>query len=49
MAGDRYASGSWHVQAGTEDEFITRWQAFITESAKAGPRFQLGTAPAGRR
>ena len=27
------------MQAGSEDEFITRWQAFITESAKAAPGF----------
>ena len=37
MAGDQYASGNWHVQAGSEDEFITRWQAFITR-APSRPR-----------
>ena len=39
MAGDQYASGNWHVQAGSEDEFVARWQAFITESAKAAQGF----------
>ena len=34
MAGDQYASGNWHVRAGSEDEFIARWQAFITGSAE---------------
>ena len=27
------------MQAGSEDEFVARWQAFITESAKAAPGF----------
>jgi heme-degrading monooxygenase HmoA len=27
------------VQAGSEDEFVARWQAFITESAKAAQGF----------
>ena len=39
MAGDQYASGNWHVQPGSEDEFIARWQAFITESAKTAGGF----------
>ena len=39
MSGDQYASGNWHVQAGSEDEFIARWQAFITESAQTTPGF----------
>ena len=39
MAGDQYASGNWHVRAGSEDEFIARWQAFITESAKTAGGF----------
>ena len=39
MSGDQYASGNWHVQAGSEDEFIARWQAFITESAKTSQGF----------
>ena len=39
IAGDQYASGNWYVQAGSEDEFIARWQAFITESAKPAPGF----------
>lgn len=39
MAGDQYASGNWHVRAGSEDEFIARWQAFITESAETAGGF----------
>jgi len=31
--------GNWHVRAGSEDEFVARWQGFITESAKAAQGF----------
>ena len=34
MAGD-YASGNWRVKAGSEDEFIARWHAWLSESTKA--------------
>jgi heme-degrading monooxygenase HmoA len=42
MAGDQYASGNWTVRAGSEDEFIARWRAFLTESTKTAEGF--GTA-----
>jgi heme-degrading monooxygenase HmoA len=42
MAGEQYASGSWTVKAGSEDEFIVRWRAFLTESTKTAEGF--GTA-----
>lgn len=42
MAGEQYASGNWTVRAGSEDEFIARWQAFLTDSTKTAEGF--GTA-----
>lgn len=39
MTGEHYASGNWHVKAGSENEFIARWQTFITESAKTAEGF----------
>jgi heme-degrading monooxygenase HmoA len=27
--GDAYASGNWQVRAGEEDEFVSRWTAFL--------------------
>jgi heme-degrading monooxygenase HmoA len=39
MTGENYASGNRHVNACSEDEFIARWQAFITERAKTAPGF----------
>jgi heme-degrading monooxygenase HmoA len=39
MIGEHYASGNWHVNAGSENEFIARWQTFITESAKTAEGF----------
>ena len=39
MAGDRFASGSWHVQAGTEDEFITRWRRSSPRAPRRAPGF----------
>ena len=34
MAGE-YASGNWMVKAGSEDEFIARWQGWLSQSTKA--------------
>jgi heme-degrading monooxygenase HmoA len=33
MPGD-YASGNWRVKEGSEEEFIARWHAWLTESSK---------------
>jgi heme-degrading monooxygenase HmoA len=33
MTGE-YASGNWVVKAGSEDEFIARWHAWLSESTK---------------
>ena len=42
MAGEHYASGKWTVKAGSEDEFVARWRAFLSESTKTAQGF--GTA-----
>ena len=34
MAGDFYASGNWRVKEGSREEFVARWGAWLTESAK---------------
>ena len=34
MTGD-YASGDWRVKEGSEDEFIARWHAWLSDSTKA--------------
>jgi hypothetical protein len=34
MPGGHYASGNWRVKAGSEEEFIARWQALLTASAR---------------
>ena len=39
MTGQQYASGTWHVKEGSEDEFIERWRAFLNESAKTADGF----------
>ena len=39
MAGEHYASGNWNVRAGSEDEFIARWRAFLTESTENSEGF----------
>ena len=33
MPGEHYASGNWRVKEGSEQEFIARWQAWISASA----------------
>ena len=35
MAGDPYASGNWRVKEGSEQEFIGRWQAWLSTSTAA--------------
>jgi heme-degrading monooxygenase HmoA len=42
MPGEHYASGNWRVKAGSEEEFMARWQTWLTESAKTVDGF--GTA-----
>jgi len=42
MAGEHYASGNWTVKAGSEDEFVARWRAFLSDSTKTAEGF--GTA-----
>ena len=32
MPGDPYASGNWRVKEGSEQEFIARWQAWLSTS-----------------
>jgi len=39
MAGEHYASGNWTVRAGSEDEFVARWRAFLTDSTKTAGGF----------
>jgi heme-degrading monooxygenase HmoA len=39
MTGEHYASGNWHVKEGSEDEFIQRWRAFLTESTRTAEGF----------
>ena len=42
MAGQEYASGNWTVKTGSEEEFVARWIAFLSESTKTAEGF--GTA-----
>jgi heme-degrading monooxygenase HmoA len=42
MEGEHYASGNWTVKAGSEDEFVARWRAFLSDSTKTAEGF--GTA-----
>ena len=34
---DHYASGTWHVKSGHEDEFVQKWTEFITWSRSTQP------------
>lgn len=34
-AGEHYASGDWFVQAGREEEFVRRWEAFLDWTREA--------------
>ena len=42
MAGGHDASGKWTVKAGSDDEFVARWRAFLSQSTKTAQGF--GTA-----
>ena len=42
MPGKHYASGDWRVNEGSEEEFVARWQTWLSESARSIPGF--GTA-----
>jgi heme-degrading monooxygenase HmoA len=42
MASGHYASGNRTVKAGSEDEFVARWRAFLCDSTKTAEGF--GTA-----
>jgi heme-degrading monooxygenase HmoA len=42
MVGEHYASGNWTVKVGSEDEFVARWRAFLSDSTKTAGGF--GTA-----
>ena len=37
MTGQSYSSGEWSVQAGSEEEFIERWNTFIEWSLDNAP------------
>jgi heme-degrading monooxygenase HmoA len=39
IVGEHFASGNWQVQPGSEDEFITRWKAFLSESTRTAEGF----------
>lgn len=39
---DNYASGNWHVKEGSEDEFLTRWRAFLEWTRGNAAGFQHG-------
>ena len=40
MEGEHYASGSWLVAAGNEDEFLARWRAFLEWTRDSMPGFR---------
>ena len=42
-AREHYASGNWTVKEGQAEEFITRWKAWLTESAQKVPGFGSAT------
>jgi heme-degrading monooxygenase HmoA len=41
--GDTYASGDWRVRAGEEDEFVSRWNAFLEWTRDSADGFQGAT------
>lgn len=40
---DCWAAGIWEVRAGSEDEFIARWSAWLEWTSKNAPGFRSAT------
>lgn len=42
-ASERWASGLWLVRAGSEDEFVERWKAWLDWTSQNAPGFRSAT------
>jgi len=40
---EKWASGLWHVRAGSEDDFVDRWKAWLSWTSKNASGFRSAT------